>query len=234
MQAIWLLLMENNFMHAYEFGIVIESLDDTPEIVNHTLDGEISNTKDYKADLEDNQEKDNDLDSLPGAPDPDTIVWPTEEIPSPPLNATPQRPTHKTPLPASLPVTPTPMKPSTPKSPILSALFQNPQPITQATTQPLQSHKMSNSPTPGWFHGKPDENAQNFLKEVDHYIVLNKLKTEAMKVVIFSTLLSAGSIADSWWTKLDSAKKTMWASVQTEFNSRWPAITIAEKTGLDY
>jgi hypothetical protein len=27
MQAIWLLLMDDDFMHAYEFGIVIEFLD---------------------------------------------------------------------------------------------------------------------------------------------------------------------------------------------------------------
>ncbi|KAF9237846.1 hypothetical protein BU15DRAFT_75648 [Melanogaster broomeanus] len=33
MQAIWLLLMDDDFMHAYEFGIVIEFLDDYPEKV---------------------------------------------------------------------------------------------------------------------------------------------------------------------------------------------------------
>jgi hypothetical protein len=27
MQAIWLLLMDDEFMHAYEFGVVIECLD---------------------------------------------------------------------------------------------------------------------------------------------------------------------------------------------------------------
>ncbi|KIK39080.1 hypothetical protein CY34DRAFT_89856 [Suillus luteus UH-Slu-Lm8-n1] len=93
---------------------------------------------------------------------------------------------------------------------------------------------MNNNTTPGWFHGKADENAQNFLKEVDRYIILNDLKTEAAKVVVFSTLLSAGSVADLWWTKLDNAKKTAWSDVQAEFNARWPVITIVEKTGLDY
>ncbi|KAG2125442.1 hypothetical protein DEU56DRAFT_759259 [Suillus clintonianus] len=70
---------------------------------------------------------------------------------------------------------------------------------------------MANSSTPSWFHGKPEENAQNFLKEVDRYIILNDLKMEAAKL-----------------------EKTTWADVQTEFSSRWPAITVAEKTGLDY
>jgi hypothetical protein len=31
---------------------------------------------------------------------------------------------------------------------------------------------MTSNSTLGWFHSKPDENAQNFLKEVDHYIIL--------------------------------------------------------------
>jgi hypothetical protein len=90
------------------------------------------------------------------------------------------------------------------------------------------------SSTPSWFHGKADENAQNFLREVDRYIVLNDLKTEAGKVMVFSTLLSAGSVADTWWNKLDSSKKTSWADVKIAFMERWPAITVAEKTGLDY
>ncbi|KAG2748795.1 hypothetical protein P692DRAFT_201714292 [Suillus brevipes Sb2] len=52
--------------------------------------------------------------------------------------------------------------------------------------------------------------------------------------MVFSTLLSAGSVADTWWNKLDSSKKTSWADVKIAFMERWPAITVAEKTGLDY
>jgi len=202
---------------------------DTPEIVTRTLDGTTSDTRDYKADLEDNQEENNDHDSLLGAPNPDTVIWPTEEVPSPPLDPSEriQRSIHKTPLPASLPSISTPTKPLVLRSP--TAL-----PSLLKSLQLPQPRKMNNNSAPGWFHGKSDKNAQNFLKEVDRYIVLNDLKNEAAKIVVFSMLLSSGSVADLWWTKLDSTKKTTWADVQITFNSRWPAITIAEKMSLDY
>lgn len=70
--------------------------------------------------------------------------------------------------------------------------------------------------------------------EVEWYIVLNDLKTEAGKVMVFSTLLLAGSVADTWWNKLDNSKKTAWTDVKTVFIEHWPAITVAEKTVLDY
>ncbi|KAG1811120.1 uncharacterized protein BJ212DRAFT_1483790 [Suillus subaureus] len=53
---------------------------DTPEVINCTLEGTTSDTGEYEADL----------DSLPGAPNPDIIIWPTEEVPSPPPNPTEQ------------------------------------------------------------------------------------------------------------------------------------------------
>ncbi|KAG1724573.1 uncharacterized protein EDB91DRAFT_1255168 [Suillus paluster] len=60
------------------------------------------------------------------------------------------------------------------------------------------------------------------------------MKTEPAKVTVFSTLLSAGSIADTWCNKLSASDKNTWADVKTAFMTRWPAITVAEKTGLDY
>ncbi|KAG1784673.1 uncharacterized protein HD556DRAFT_1451522 [Suillus plorans] len=209
---------------------------DTPEVVNRSLPDTTSDNGEYKADLEDNQEKDDDLDSLPGAPNPEAIIWPTEDIPSPPFNPTEQTQkfSRKTPLPASLPTALTPVKPLTIRLPILPITPPNSQLTVQTSAQSPTSRRMSSNSTPGWFHSKPDENAQNFLREVDRYIVLSDLKTEAAKVIVFSTLLSAGSVADLWWTKLDSSKKTTWADVQSAFTSRWLAITIAEKTGLDY
>ncbi|KAG2339699.1 hypothetical protein BDR05DRAFT_835785, partial [Suillus weaverae] len=38
MQAIWLLLMNDDFMHAYEFGIVIEFLDVFPRFFTYSAD----------------------------------------------------------------------------------------------------------------------------------------------------------------------------------------------------
>lgn len=52
--------------------------------------------------------------------------------------------------------------------------------------------------------------------------------------MVFSTLLLAGSVADTWWNKLDNSKKTAWTDVKTVFIEHWPAITVAEKTVLDY
>ncbi|KAG1818676.1 uncharacterized protein BJ212DRAFT_1479668 [Suillus subaureus] len=116
-------------------------------------------------------------------------------------------------------------------------LFETHQTIDHSTPslpQPKPKKMTGSSNAPGWFHGKSDENAQNFLCEVEWYIVLNKLKTEQGKIIVFSTLLSAGSIADTWWNKLDSTHKTMWTDVKTAFTNCWPVITVAEKTGLDY
>ncbi|KAG2129745.1 hypothetical protein DEU56DRAFT_758031 [Suillus clintonianus] len=187
---------------------------DTPELTSRTLDENPL----------DNQEEDDKPESLAGAPDPSTITWPSEELPSPTLEPKEQttRPIRKTPVPASLPTVATPTRPTTLYLPNPAAPPKNSQPIRQTVAQPW---KMAKSSTPSWFHGKPEENAQNFLKEVDRYSILNDLKTEAAKVVVFSTLLSAGLTADLWWTKLDSSKKTTWADMQTEFS---------KKTGLDY
>jgi hypothetical protein len=52
--------------------------------------------------------------------------------------------------------------------------------------------------------------------------------------MVFSTLLSAGLIADTWWNKLDSKHKGTWVDVKAAFTTQWPAITVAEKMGLDY
>ncbi|KAG1811119.1 uncharacterized protein BJ212DRAFT_1302034 [Suillus subaureus] len=65
--------------------------------------------------------------------------------------------------------------------PIPSTTPQNLQLTVQTITQPPVSCKMTSNSTLEWFHSKPDKNAQNFLKEVDHYIILSNLKTKAAK-----------------------------------------------------
>ncbi|KAG2743043.1 hypothetical protein P692DRAFT_201809349 [Suillus brevipes Sb2] len=94
---------------------------------------------------------------------------------------------------------------------------------------------MSNSTgPPALFHGRSDKNAQNFLRGTEMYILINGVKDEAVKVAIFSTLISVESHADLWWTNLDSAHKVSWAAVRAAFIAKWPVIVAADKTKLEY
>lgn len=66
------------------------------------------------------------------------------------------------------------------------------------------------------------------------YILINGVKDEAVKVAIFSTLISAGSHADLWWTNLNTVHKTSWSAVRAAFVTKWPTIIAADKTKLEY
>lgn len=87
---------------------------------------------------------------------------------------------------------------------------------------------------PAVFHGRSDENAQNFLRATEMYILINGIKDEAVKVELLGTLISAGSQADLWWTNLDTKHKANWSSIRTAFITKWPAIIAADKTKLEY
>ncbi|KIK35640.1 hypothetical protein CY34DRAFT_27589, partial [Suillus luteus UH-Slu-Lm8-n1] len=78
------------------------------------------------------------------------------------------------------------------------------------------------------------ENPQNFLREVERYIHLNRISDEATKVIIFSTFISAGSQADIWWNNLTATETASWATVKTAFQGQWPAIVVAAKSTLEY
>lgn len=93
---------------------------------------------------------------------------------------------------------------------------------------------MANVPAPSLFYGSNSENPQNFLREAERYITLNRIPDEATKVIIFSTFISAGSEADNWWVALDACHKQSWADVKTAFEAEWPAIAVAKKSKLDY
>ncbi|KAG1867292.1 hypothetical protein DFJ58DRAFT_130629 [Suillus subalutaceus] len=209
---------------------------DTPELRTSELAANTSDSEHESCEVQkqlgwaEEEEAEEDRESLTGAPNPDENTLPTFEE-SPELlkaSSTLMLPFQPLSWPAP-PITLT--KPPTVNNPV------KPQFITKAPVKPstpLPAKKRMAGNTPNWFHGKADENAQNFLRDVDRYIVLNDLKTEAGKVMVFSTLLSAGSMADTWWIKLDSSKKTTWADVKTAFMECWPAIPVAEKIGLDY
>jgi hypothetical protein len=100
---------------------------------------------------------------------------------------------------------------------------------------PTHTSRMSNSAgPPAVFHGRNDENAQNFLRATEMYILVNGIKDEAVKIELFGTLISAGSQADLWWTNLDTKHKTSWSAVRAAFIAKWPAIIAADKTKLEY
>jgi len=100
---------------------------------------------------------------------------------------------------------------------------------------PTHTSRMSNSAgPPAVFHGWNNENAQNFLRATEMYILVNGIKDEAVKIKLFGTLISAGSQADLWWTNLDTKHKTNWSAVRAAFIAKWPAIIAADKTKLEY
>ncbi|KAG1726925.1 hypothetical protein EDB19DRAFT_1833269 [Suillus lakei] len=184
--------------------------------------------------LDKDDKDDEDHNSLAGAPERDTYNLSTfDNQPTHPTDAVPAF-TLLT-QPTAWPVPPTmPSKPiTTPRVPAKPAKHLVVQPSSQQVTQLIVKRRMATA-TPNWFHGQADENAQNFLRDMDRYIMLNELKTETGKVMVLSTLLSAGSVADTWWMKLESLKKSMWQDMRTAFTERWPAITVTEKTGLNY
>ncbi|KAG1841794.1 hypothetical protein DFJ58DRAFT_732298 [Suillus subalutaceus] len=93
---------------------------------------------------------------------------------------------------------------------------------------------MTGVPLPALFHGKENENAQNFLQSTEAYFLVNQIVDEAIKVALFAALISAGSQADHWWTNLDAQHKTTWTAIRTAFETKWPAIAVAGKTQLEY
>lgn len=66
------------------------------------------------------------------------------------------------------------------------------------------------------------------------YILINRIGDEAVKVAIFSTLISAGSQADLWWMNFNMAHKASWSAVRAAFVAKWPTIVAADKTKLEY
>jgi hypothetical protein len=104
-------------------------------------------------------------------------------------------------------------------------------PIVPATAQ---FTPMATMTTPVLFSGNDSENPQNFLREVERYIHLNRITDEATKVVIFSTFISAGLQADIWWDGLTAVQMASWATVKAAFQAQWPAIVVAAKSTLEY
>ncbi|KAG2148801.1 hypothetical protein DEU56DRAFT_729900 [Suillus clintonianus] len=87
---------------------------------------------------------------------------------------------------------------------------------------------------PPLFHGRDDENSTNFIRSFEGYIVINHITDEPMKILLFSTFISAGSDADVWWAGLGTQEKSTWALAKAAFLTKWPAIVVAGKTQREY
>ncbi|KAG1775476.1 hypothetical protein EV702DRAFT_1199229 [Suillus placidus] len=198
-----------------EFASEDSSPLDTPEINERALADNDPSASEHEVN-EQLEEREDDEDSLPGAPDPSlTIPIPelTQPIPFPSTQYSHQ---------LTIPTTSEP-RPFLRRSIILTPIPAQIQYLPMATT-----------PAPSSFNRNDNENPQNFLREVERYIHISRITDEATKVVLFSTFISAGSQADIWWGTLTAAHTASWATVKAVFQAQWPAIVVAAKSALDY
>jgi hypothetical protein len=73
------------------------------------------------------------------------------------------------------------------------------------------------------------EDPQDFLKGIKRYMMMKTLD-EAAKIEYFTLCLKSRSPAEIWWNALAPAQRDTWSKVQTEFEKRWPAKPVTEKT----
>ena len=140
--------------------------------------------------------------------------------------------------PENLPFPPV-QPPSPPHAPSVQPVLTPAKPRAKPATTPKQiavTTPMSGptgNPLP-LFHGCDDENSTNFIWNFEGYIIVNHIVDEAMKILLFSTFISAGSEADVWWTNLTPNEKSTWTLAKAAFLMNWPAIVIAGKTQREY
>ncbi|KAG1774664.1 hypothetical protein EV702DRAFT_1237851 [Suillus placidus] len=214
---------------------------DTPEINQRVLERDHKESE-HEVIQQLIDDEDDDQESLPGAPD-RSIALPTEYQ----LQSSEQahtRTLEQLPFPHEKQPSPpreygpsfsfTLAKPRTMQVTIATAPNFVKQCLTPAAAPTQTANVMASSPLPALFHGKEGENAQNFLRSTEAYFLINRITDEAVKVALFSALISAGSQADYWWTNLDAAHKSTWTLVKTAFENKWPTIAAAGKTKLEY
>lgn len=210
---------------------------DTPETNNCALEllQEQAEESEYEVAQQLANDEEDDKESLAGAPDPSTIIF-SEQQPQSPTHASvlaleqlpfpheqqPSPPRERRPFPSFIQAKPRATKATIPAAPALAQL------------RPTPINVMASGPLPALFHGKESENAQNFMRSTEAYFLINRITDEAMKVALFSALISAGSQADHWWTNLDAQHKGTWTTVKAAFETKWPTIAVAGKTTLEY
>ncbi|KAG1774893.1 hypothetical protein EV702DRAFT_1199988 [Suillus placidus] len=130
--------------------------------------------------------------------------------------------------------------PSPPHVPLVQSISTPAKSRARPATVPTQTPKISapmagpvGNPPP-LFHGRDDENATSFIRSFEGYIIINHITDEAVKILLFSTFISAGSEADVWWTSLSAQAKSTWTLAKAAFLAKWPAIVVAKKTQREY
>ena len=81
------------------------------------------------------------------------------------------------------------------------------------------------------FSGKPEENAQDFLRSFRREL---RDATDVAKAQAFRDYLRTNSDADNWYEHLPAATQNSWALLQTAFNEEYPATARIEKTTAEY
>ncbi|KAG1760909.1 hypothetical protein EDD22DRAFT_954542 [Suillus occidentalis] len=204
---------------------------DTPETNHRALEllQEQAEESEYEVAQQLANDEEDDKESLAGAPDPSTILFSEQQPQSPahtsivaleqlpfPHEQQPSPPRERRPFPSFIQAKPRATKATIPAAPALAQL------------RPTPINVMASGPLPALFHGKESENVQNFMRSTEAYFLINRITDEAMKVALFSTLISVGSQADHWWMNLDAQHKGTWTTVKAAFKTKWP--TIALKT----
>ncbi|KAG2359431.1 hypothetical protein BDR07DRAFT_1488206 [Suillus spraguei] len=190
---------------------------DTPELTSNETedqppDQENLEYESHKVRQQSEQTVEEDQELLTGAPGPELNALPTFDDQPTKIRSAIVQPQK--------PITLWPVPPAT-----LTKTFLKPT-IAKVTPQPSKSKKMSETATHQ--DGFMEKRTRMHRISCKKFVVLNKLKTKQGKIMAFSTLLSAGSIADTWWNKLDASHKSTWADIKTAFLNRWPAITEEE------
>lgn len=110
--------------------------------------------------------------------------------------------------------------------------FTSPPPQEQhpATVPDLPDSKMPNNVEPFW--GDCDEeNPQDFLRSFNRAM---GDKSDDHKKKLFVNYLQADSVADKWFSELETITRGNWNLIEDVFNARWPKSAVAKKTVMEY
>lgn len=90
---------------------------------------------------------------------------------------------------------------------------------------------MTSANPPLIFSGKPEENAQDFLRSFRREL---RDSDDTAKTEAFRDFLRTNSDADEWYAGLPDATKNDWALLQAAFHVQYPATARVEKTTAEY
>jgi hypothetical protein len=85
---------------------------------------------------------------------------------------------------------------------------------------------MTDTTKPFWGNDKhPDEDAQDFLKAMQHWGLNRNNATDMQKLENFRLNLKLGVVAEQWWDGLNFCNKDTWNHLINTFKQHWPSKT---------